>query len=240
MSLEYRLYQWSRTALDWLFPPSCVGCGVAGSRLCSACGQQIQRIYPPYCQRCGQKNVAEEKSICDRCQTEPPEMTAIRSWALFGGPLRQALHRIKYQRDIALAEVFARFMIGFLESQDWHIDVVVPVPIGKKRKKQRGYNQAGLLAKPLALGLGLSYRPNALIRVRETVSQVGLTLKQRRQNVGGAFSSSPDLVENRIVLVVDDVVTSGSTLDACAKALWLAGAKNVYGLTLARAPLSSN
>lgn len=240
MSFRYRWYQWSRTALDWLFPPSCAGCGAAGTRWCSACDQKIQRLTPPYCQRCGQKNVAGENSLCDRCQANPPEMTAIRSWALFGGPLRQALHQIKYQRDIALAEVFSRSMIKFLKSQDWHVDVVAPVPIGKKRKKQRGYNQAGLLAKPLALGLGLSYRPKALSRVRETVSQVGLTLKQRRQNVGGAFSSTPGLVKDKIVLVVDDVVTSGSTLDACAKALWIAGAKHVYGLTLARAPLSSN
>jgi len=240
MNLEYRLYQWSRTALDWVFPPSCAGCGTVGLRWCSTCHEEIQCLYPPYCQRCGQKYEIGKNSVCNRCQADPPKMTAIRSWALFGGPLRQALHRIKYQRDIALAEVFSRYMIECLELQGWNIDIVAPVPIGRKRKKQRGYNQAGLLAKPLALGLGLSYKPKALVRERETISQVGLTLKQRRQNVGGAFSSSSALVKDQNILVVDDVVTSGSTLDACAQVLWHAGAKNVYGLTLARAPLSSN
>lgn len=240
MTLEYRLYQWSRTALDWVFPPTCAGCGVGGVRWCSHCHTQVQRIYPPYCQRCGQKIRSGEKLVCDRCQAHPPEMTAIRSWAIFGGPLRQALHRIKYKRDIVLAEVFAGHMLEFLQEQGWGVDLVAPVPIGRERKKQRGYNQAGLLAKPLALGLGLVYKPKALVRVRETASQVGLSLKQRRQNIGGAFSSSSALVKDKNILVVDDVVTSGSTLDECAKVLWRAGAEKVYGLTLARAPLSSN
>ncbi|MEA3349212.1 MAG: ComF family protein, partial [Chloroflexota bacterium] len=83
----------------------------------------------------------------------------MRSWAIFEGPLQQALHRIKYKQDIALAEYFARYLMTLLMDQAWSIDLVAPVPIGKKRKKQRGYNQAGLLAKPLALGLDLFYRP---------------------------------------------------------------------------------
>ncbi len=240
MTWQYVLYQWSRTALDWLFPPTCAGCGAPRVRWCSDCHQKVRRVEPPYCQCCGQELQAGEDSVCDRCQKNPPGMTAIRSWAIFGGPLRQALHRIKYKRDIALAVVFANSMMNCLERQGWAIDLVTPVPIGKKRKKQRGYNQAGLLAKPLALGLGLSYKPRALRKVRDTVSQVGLTLQKRRQNVDGAFRSSSSLVESKTVLVVDDVVTSGSTLEACASALWQVGADNVYGLTLARAPLSSN
>jgi len=114
------------------------------------------------------------------------------------------------------------------------------VPLSKQRLKERGYNQAAMLAKPLALGLGVPFQPKALQRRRNTRSQVGLSRKERRRNVAGAFWASPDWISGKAVVVVDDVATSGSTLDACAEALWRAGASNVFGLTLARAELSGS
>jgi ComF family protein len=142
---------------------------------------------------------------------------------------------MKYRRDLSLGEILARPLVELLEDLDWPVELVVPVPLGVARLRERGYNQATLLARPLALGCGISFRPQALSRVRETRSQVGLSIAQRRENVSGAFQARTGWVSGRNVLVVDDVATSSATLDACASALLSAGAARVYGLTLARA-----
>jgi ComF family protein len=122
-----------------------------------------------------------------------------------------------------------------LVSTDWEIDIVIPVPLGVARRKERGYNQASLLARPIALMFDYSYQPNILSRTRETISQTELNFKQRKENVAGAFDAPGGLVNGKNILIVDDVRTSGSTLNSCADALFRAGAKNVYGLTLASA-----
>jgi ComF family protein len=117
----------------------------------------------------------------------------------------------------------------------WNVDLIVPIPLGRERMKERGYNQADLLARPLALATGRPYSTQAVRRERETATQVGLGVKERRENVSGAFRGDRRLVSGRTVLVVDDVATTGATISACANALTAAGAIGVYGLTLARA-----
>ncbi|MCK5430000.1 MAG: ComF family protein [Anaerolineales bacterium] len=117
----------------------------------------------------------------------------------------------------------------------WKVNMVVPVPLGVARLTERGYNQAALLAMPLALSTEIQYKPNVLKRIIETRTQVGLTFEQRKVNVEGAFIADAHQVANNRILLVDDVATSGATLDACASALLIVGATDVYGLTLARA-----
>lgn len=231
--LIYRLYCLAWTALDWLFPPRCASCEQPGERWCVHCQHQVQVLTDRVCTRCGQP--MGERGLCRSCRTTPPPMMAIRSWGVFNGTLRAALLRLKYKGDLAMGEVLARPMIQILNKISWPIDFVVPVPSGIARQRERGYNQAALLARPLALATGLSYRPQALVKVRETRSQVGLTARERQSNVAEAFQAQPRLVEGRRVLVVDDVTTSGATLDACGEALLTGGALEVYGLTLARA-----
>ena len=228
----YHLYRWFWTAVDLVFPPSCGGCGKFGTRWCEDCLKEVCKISPPICEICGEP--AYRFGTCDRCLLHPPHYHALRSWGVFGGPLREAIHRMKYQHDVGLGEVFARHLISLLGDFGWDFDLVLPVPLGVARLKERGYNQAALLARPIALRLGIDYRPNAIDRVKETRSQVGLNLSQRRENVRNAFSARAEWVTGRGVLVVDDVTTSGSTLEACAEALSTAGAGRVYGLTLAR------
>jgi ComF family protein len=147
------------------------------------------------------------------------------------------MHRLKYSRDIALGEALARSLAQFLQQLEWEIDLVTPVPVGVARRAERGYNQATLLAFPLALAGGIPFRSRALLKVRETRSQVGLSSVQRRENVSKAFHAISGRVASRNVLVVDDVTTSGATVEACAFALREAGALHIYGLTLARAIL---
>lgn len=234
----YRLYQSVWLGLDWLYPPRCGGCGEPGARWCSICQEKTQIISPPICPLCGQPQ--RDSNLCAVCQTTPHSFVALRSWAVFNGQLRNALHRLKYRRDVAMGEALARPLIPCLENLQWAIDVVIPVPLGLARLAERGYNQSALLARPLALGSNLDFQPHALRRARDTRSQVGLSAKSRRENVAGAFHALPEAVAGKNVLIVDDVATSGATLDACADALLSAGACRVYGLTLARAVRKSS
>ena len=231
--MGYLSYKWFWIMLDGLFPPRCAGCGTSGVRWCQDCHTKAMRVMPPYCDICG--NQQPEQGICYRCKANPPNITAVRSWAFFGGPLRKAVHRLKYQRDIGLGEVFAEPLVEVFGSFPWEIELIIPVPLGVARQKERGYNQSSLLARPVAYMMKIPYKPKALQRTRETRSQVDLTREQRKQNVAGAFQARREHVFGRNILVVDDVTTSGATLDSCAEALLRAGARIVYGLTLARA-----
>lgn len=235
--LAYQLYHFFWTSLDWLYPPACGGCDQRGERWCKSCQQSVQTISVPLCPHCGQSQPNGE--ICTRCQTTTPHYQALRSWAVFQGKIRNALHRLKYHRDVGLGEALARPLSEYFRQLEWQVDLVVPVPLGANRMAERGYNQATLLARPLAWANNLSFHAKALWRTRETRSQVGLSAISRQENVAGAFQAKPGFVRDRNVLVVDDVTTSGATLDSCACALLAAGARTIYGLTLARAVLSS-
>lgn len=142
---------------------------------------------------------------------------------------------MKYRGNMAFGEALAEHMTEFVGSLHWPVDIVIPVPLGKKRLKERGYNQVGLVAGPLAYALGWLYQPRALRKVRETRSQVGLSISQRSKNVQDAYQADAEVVKDKIVLIMDDVATTGSTISACTAALRAAGAQDVYVLTIARA-----
>jgi ComF family protein len=159
----------------------------------------------------------------------------LRSWAFYQGPVREAIRRIKYRRDVSLAVVFSEPLNELVSRLNWHVDAIIPVPLGVARLQERGYNQAVLIARPLALRIGKPCLSKGLIRVRETRSQVGLSYYQRQENVAAAFRGVEKFVSNLQVLVIDDVATSSATLNACAQALLNAGSREVRCLTLARA-----
>ncbi|KAA3647245.1 MAG: ComF family protein [Chloroflexi bacterium] len=159
----------------------------------------------------------------------------MRSWAIFDGPLRKAIHQLKYKRDLALGEILALPLGQILQTEEWPIDLVLSVPLSQKRLASRGYNQANLLARPLALRLSLRYAPGALKRVRETATQIGLSPPERHRNVTNAFDADLRIVSNSNVLVVDDVITTGATMQACTQSLLDAGAKQVFAISVARA-----
>jgi len=201
--------------------------------LCLDCQELIQPVKQPLCNICGAPTSLT--SLCFLCKKNRPPFSSLRSWAVFDGPVQKAVHRIKYKRDISLGFVLANLMTNFVENLRWPIDIVVPVPLGKKRKTERGYNQVSLIAYPLALSFGWKYMPGGLIRIRETESQVGLNVKDRHENVKGAFSVNSKKIVGKNILLIDDVATTGATLSSCSEALITGGALNVYAVTLARA-----
>jgi ComF family protein len=233
-SLSYALYQSLWVGLDLIFPPICGGCGKSGSRWCLECHSKVILLTAPLCSKCGSP-VQKESQQCTRCVKENYSFEALRSWAVFDDPLKSALHRLKYKHDASLGDSLASYLSSFVSGLNWKIDAVVPVPLGKARKKERGYNQVAMIAYPLSMKLGLQYVPQALARSRETRTQVGLSAVERKENVKDAFRATPSLVKGCVVLLMDDVATTGSTLSSGADALLSAGACQIYALTVARA-----
>jgi len=220
--------------LNVLFPPRCVGCRQVGTWLCPECLNQIPRVEPPFCSRCGDAVVVE--GLCHRCRTAPLRIDGIRSVVSFEGVLRKAVHRFKYKGCTALAGPLGSLMAAYWAQHPMPVDVVVPVPLHAARLRERGYNQAALLAREMARQVGLPISQQTLIREYATLPQVKLNAEKRRENVSNAFHCSRDGVAGLRVLLIDDVCTTGATLEACAIALYDEGqARSVRALTLARA-----
>lgn len=234
----YQAYKLGWAAADKIFPPQCGGCGRWGSRWCANCRQQVRPITGATCARCGIPIQEHENKQCRRCQTESRSFAAVRSWAFFEGPVQRAVHKLKYQRDFGLAERLSRELIRLVKSWQPEFELVTVVPLDQDRYRQRGFNQALLLAKPVAWAAGRPCRPEAVFRIRRTVSQVGLTRSQRISNVHQAFQADGKFVRGCAVLIIDDVMTTGATIEASSRALKEAGAEKVYGLTLARSVLA--
>ena len=225
--------------LDLLFPPRCVGCGRLGSWLCTACLEEIEFIRPPICPRCGRPlvelaSVRHGGELCRLCQRSPLQIDGIRSVVYFEGTMRQAIHRFKYANLRHLALPLGEMMSAYWEENPLPAEVIVPVPLHESRLRERGYNQAALLAHVLGERIGLPVSEDTLARVRETLPQVELSAQERKENVRDAFRCLDDGLAGRQVLLVDDVCTTGSTLEACSLALRQGGARSIWALTLAR------
>jgi len=219
--------------LDWVYPPSCAVCGMPGYSLCGNCQAEIKFITGKICQNCG-KSVDPKKNFCNDCRKGINNFDGVRSLAYYGGVVRDCIHALKYENNRTLGKYFAGLLHPIMKREPWPFDVVVPVPLSYERMKERGYNQAASIARPLALFLDLPYQTYCLEQVRDTRSQVGLSAEERRENVIDAFKAVPELIRNRNILLVDDVMTTGATLNACSIELKKAGAEKVYCATIAR------
>lgn len=233
---RYTARQAAWAVVDMIFPPQCGGCGKEGQRFCADCRASLAYLPAPVCEHCGFPLRAGEMLRCASCLRQPtPALASVRSVAFFEGPLQQALHRLKYKRDIILADALAVLLCEAWPAYGFAADLVVPVPLSAQRMRERGYNQAGLLADAFAALMGLPYTPAGAARFRHTASQVGLSAHERQANVAGAFRGRTERVADKAVILVDDVYTTGATLNACAEALLAAGAVRVWGFTLGRA-----
>jgi ComF family protein len=229
----WRLLQhWLEAGLELLFPLRCAGCGRAKQTWCHDCDRSLRRLTGHLCTQCGIP--LQTRSVCRSCSKNSLPLIA-RSYARYERPLIRAILQLKYRPNAKLASVMANWLVGLYSREKWKVDLVVPVPLGRDRLYQRGYNQAGLIAFALAKMLDLSYSDKALQRIRETKSQVGLDSTARMQNVRGAFQADGTIVNGKTILIVDDLFTTGATLSACALSLLESGANKVYGLTVSRA-----
>ena len=221
-------------ALDFFFPRFCVGCGKEGDFICDSCQASLARIEAPVCPKCGKPQI--NQMLCSSCLNWEADIDAIRSPFRFEGVIRKAIHEFKYRNLRAIAGRLADLMGDYLIGADAVPgDVLVPVPLHSKRLKERGYNQSALLAKELSRLTGLPVNDGCLIRNCYNVPQAKTrNVEERRQNVVGIFTCKNKDLRDKKVLLIDDVTTSGATLNACAAALKAAGAMSVWGLTLAR------
>lgn len=227
-----------------LLPPRCHGCGGplevrGGAEICAGCRSGMKVISSPLCIRCGIPfgSYGGEDHLCGECISAPPRFTAARSAFVYEGVTATMIHDLKYGGKTVRRRVLADLVLEVLgdEMKGWGADLVLPVPLHTGRLKSRGFNQAQLLAEVMARELSLPLDPFLLQRVRETPSQTSLSREERRRGVRGAFAvSRPDRLQGRSVLVVDDVMTTGATLNECAVPLFSAGARAVHAVSVAR------
>jgi ComF family protein len=226
-------------ALDLLFPPYCAACQRLGAWLCTDCLNEIEAIEPPVCQLCGLPQPGDNRAaLCGRCQVSPLQLDGLRAYAFHGGPLRKAIHQFKYEDLRGLAGQLGQLMAdgwNRLAPHGLELEAIVPVPLHRSRQRERGYNQAALLARELGACLPLPVIEDALIRSRATAPQVDLSAEARRANVRGAFECKGDGLSGMRVLLVDDVCTSGATLESACLALQGVGVSTVWACTLTRA-----
>jgi ComF family protein len=223
-----------RTLLELFFPPRCVHCEINGSWFCQNCLDQISYTPTNVC-RCGA--VLPVEPPCKYCQSGfLQNLDGFRSATYFeeDSPIQSAIHALKYHNNRTVVKDFGKMLVDAYQRYQLNVDVVVPVPLHSSRFRERGYNQSELLAKELCQAYNLPLDTMTLHRIRQTEAQVRLKTNERYHNVYGAFSCSSNKLANQTVLLIDDVCTTGSTLDACAIALKQSDTISVWALTLAK------
>jgi ComF family protein len=229
------------TIIDALFPPLCPGCGQrvkANSFFCNECHRSLLFIEPPICQVCGRSFSSKNNlsHICGECLKNPPSFKAARSVFIYNEPIKKAISNFKFKGHTNLGGELAKLMFfhlnGFLE--EIMPQILIPIPLHIKRLRERGYNQCVLLAKKMAKSLKIPCESRLLRKIKSTSSQVGLCYTERKKNVKGSFFvSNPTLIQGKRILLIDDIFTTGSTVNECAKVLLKAKANGVWVVTLA-------
>lgn len=223
-----------------IFPtrPGCQLCGGPGAEaVCSHCQEWLARwAGQPKCLVCGRPLTGRDRGPkCRECYRQRPPFVLARAAGPYEGPLKQAVHRLKYFGQKSLAPVLAELMLQAIQRQPQMLaaEVVLPVPISPGRLRRRGFNQAELLAREVARGLGLPLLSRVLVKHVETPPQTGLTGVQRRQNLQGSFKvTAPGELKDKKILLLDDVFTTGSTVSVIADLLRQQGAGEIFVITL--------
>jgi ComF family protein len=231
----------ARLALDLVLPPLCLSCrkpvGEPGA-LCPECWGAVRFIGPPHCDRCGLPfEHVQAAGVCGECLAHPPSFGRARAVMRYDEASKPLILRFKNADRVHAAPALARWIARAGTDVLGTAELIVPVPLHWRRLFRRRYNQSALLARALARQTGIAWSPDALARLKPTPSQGGLNARERRLNVRGAFkvpARRRPLVRGKRVVLIDDVLTTGATLDSAARALLRAGAAAVDGLAIAR------
>jgi ComF family protein len=217
---------------DFLLPPRCGGCARVGAWLCERCRARIRYLQEPLCRRCGAE-VETPRADCG-CRTRLHSLSRLRSAVAYEGPIELAIQRLKYRGWRRLAEPLALLLVERLAVEGLAASWVVPVPLHGDRLRMRGFNQSELLVHQVRARMAVELPPGHLVRVRATPPQVGHDRRWRQNNVHGAFNWQGAGLGGRSILLIDDVATTGATLEACAAALKAGGSGAVIGAAVAR------
>ena len=225
----------AHSALDFLLPMRCLGCRREGGLLCEPCIAALPRLLPPYCDRCADRGVVGECRQCrEQARQQRRPLDGLRAPYLFQGAVRDAVHSFKYENARAAAPLLGRLLGEYLAANPLPGEVLAPVPLHPRKLRERGYNQAELLAREAGKIVGLPVDAKLIYRARNTPAQARTANRQQRlDNIADAFAVRGD-ASGRSLILIDDVSTTGSTLTAAAAALKQAGAESVWALTLAR------
>lgn len=230
-------------ALDIVYPRVCAGCGGVpegrGMHLCWDCLSDAVFVRDPFCSRCGDPvdGAVHHDFNCSWCRRTRPSFDLARSAIRFRGSMKQVMHAFKYERACHLAGDLGGLLAGCVRAHYAGVpfDGVAYVPLHPRKGRERSYNQARLLAVSAARKLGVPVEHRCLRRVRATTTQTRLSAEERKANVRGAFQAiSPEWLDGRRILLVDDVMTTGATVNECAKVLMASGACSVHVVTVAR------
>ncbi len=219
--------------LDCIFPVKCVGCGKLDTVFCNDCIEKIVFIKSPFCPKCNR--LTKKGQVCKRCRPKS-NLTGVMVAAHFKeGPLKEAIHSFKYDFITELADPLSKILTDYLKNKKLSQNTILsPVPLHWSRKSWRGFNQSEVLAKKVGEELKIPVRANILKRIRLSEPQTNLKRKDRFSNIRGAFECQNKALESQKIIVLDDVYTTGATLEECAKVLRNAGTKEVWGLVLAK------
>ena len=233
-----------KALVNLIYPLSCQSCGLklepTNTRyLCKSCWNKISKNQQPFCIKCGMTlpGSTEEKSQCEACSKKDYAFTRAWSTGLYQGILKECIHLLKYNKKVFMAEPMGKLMTDFIKRYlDFgNIDLIIPVPLHPARLREREFNQSALLAEQINKRFNIPLSLNNLVKVRPTRPQAGLSGKERQANIQLAFKiKNSSLFSEKNVLLVDDVFTTGSTINECSTALLRSGTNNIYVLTLAR------